>query len=124
MFGLEFFEEPHVRTGVVWLSRPKSQDIPAIPCQQQKHAPYIKFVSGTFQSWDEGYPGFWFPDVSGISCPNTYLYLFIRTENLRKLAKGQNTVSRVLFRKREITEFCGKLGDFCQKLGELALTHQ
>ena len=34
------------------------------------------------------------------------------------------TVSGVLFRKRELTEFCGKLGGFCEKLGELfALAH-
>ena len=30
--------------------------------------------------------------------------------------KRQNTVSRVLFRKTELTEFCGKLGEFCAKL--------
>ena len=34
-----------------------------------------------------------------------------------KLRNGQTTVSRVLFRKRELTEFCGKLGQFCEKLG-------
>ena len=36
---------------------------------------------------------------------------------------GRNTVSRVLFRKRELTEFCSKSGEFCEKLGELALAH-
>ena len=35
-----------------------------------------------------------------------------------------NTVSRVLFRKRELTEYCGKLGEFCEKLGDFALAHQ
>ena len=25
--------------------------------------------------------------------------------------------------KRELTEFCGKLGEFCEKLGEFALAH-
>ena len=36
------------------------------------------------------------------------------------LGNGRNTVSRVLFRRRELTEFCGKLGEFCEKLGEFA----
>ena len=40
-----------------------------------------------------------------------------------QLGHGRNTVSRVLFRKRELTEFCGKLGEFCERLGELALAH-
>ena len=40
------------------------------------------------------------------------------------LGNGQNTVSRVLFRKRELTEFYGKLGEFCKKLGEFAFTHK
>ena len=41
------------------------------------------------------------------------------------LGNGRNTVSRVvLFRKRELTEFCGKLGEFCEKLGEFASAHQ
>ena len=34
------------------------------------------------------------------------------------LGNGRNTVSRVLFRKRELTEFCGKLGEFREELGE------
>ena len=29
-----------------------------------------------------------------------------------RLGNGRNTVSRVLFRKRELAEFCGKLGEF------------
>ena len=37
------------------------------------------------------------------------------------LGNGRNAVSRVLFRKRELTEFWGKLGEFCEKLGESAL---
>ena len=40
------------------------------------------------------------------------------------LGNGRNTVSSVLFRKRELTEFCGKLGEFCEKLGEFALAHK
>ena len=36
----------------------------------------------------------------------------------------QNTVSRVLFRMRELTEFCGKRGEFCENLGEFALAHK
>ena len=39
------------------------------------------------------------------------------------IANGRNTVSRVLFRKRELTEFCGKLGEFCERLGEFAFAH-
>ena len=31
---------------------------------------------------------------------------------------------RVLLRKRELTEFCAKLGEFCEKLGEFALAHR
>ena len=30
------------------------------------------------------------------------------------LLNGRNTVSRVLFRKRELTEFCGKLAELCE----------
>ena len=37
------------------------------------------------------------------------------------LGNGRNTISRVLFGRRELTEFCGKLGEFCEKLGEFAL---
>ena len=40
------------------------------------------------------------------------------------LGNGRNTVSRVLFRRRELTEFQGKLGEFCEKLGEFALAHK
>ena len=40
------------------------------------------------------------------------------------LGNGRNTVSRVLFRRRELTELCGKLGEFCEKLGEFALAHE
>ena len=39
------------------------------------------------------------------------------------LGKGRKTVSRALLRRREITEFCGKLGEFCETLGEFALSH-
>ena len=45
-------------------------------------------------------------------------------QNGPKLGNGRNTVSRVLFRKRELTEFCGKLGELCVKLGEFALAHK
>ena len=41
-----------------------------------------------------------------------------------KLGNGRNTVSRVLFQERELTEFCGKLGEFGEKLGEFALAHK
>ena len=37
------------------------------------------------------------------------------------LGNGWITVSRVLFRKRELNELCGKLGESCEKLGEVAL---
>ena len=37
---------------------------------------------------------------------------------------GRNTVSRVLFRRRELTEFYGKLGEFGEKLGEFAFAHK
>ena len=36
----------------------------------------------------------------------------------------KNTVSRVLFRNRELTEFCSKLAEFCEKLGEFAVAHK
>ena len=39
------------------------------------------------------------------------------------IGNGRNTVSSVLFRKRELTEFCSKLGEFWEKLGEFALAH-
>ena len=42
----------------------------------------------------------------------------------RILGNERNTVSTALFRKRELTEFCGKLGEFCEKLGEFALAHK
>ena len=34
------------------------------------------------------------------------------------------TVSRLLFRNRELTEFSGKLGEFAEKLGEFASAHK
>ena len=40
------------------------------------------------------------------------------------LGNGRNTVSRVLFLRRELFEFYGKLGEFCEKLGEFALAHK
>ena len=51
------------------------------------------------------------------ACPpklwNTLKY---RIEKMRpKVGNGRNTVSRVLFRRRELTEFRGKLGEFCEK---------
>ena len=42
----------------------------------------------------------------------------------QKKGTGRNTVSRVLFRRRELTEFYGKLGEFGEKLGEFALAHK
>ena len=41
--------------------------------------------------------------------------------NKHTLGNGRNTVSRVLFRKREVT--LGKLGEFCERLGEFAFAH-
>ena len=41
-----------------------------------------------------------------------------------QVGNGRNTVSRVLFRRRELTEFCGKLGEFREKLGEFCLAHK
>ena len=41
-----------------------------------------------------------------------------------ELGNGRNTVSRVLFRRRELTEFYGKLGEFCDPHGEFALAHK
>ena len=40
------------------------------------------------------------------------------------LGNGRTTVSRVLFRKRDLTEFCSKLGEFCEKLSEFAFGTQ
>ena len=40
------------------------------------------------------------------------------------LENGRNIVSRVLSQKKKLTEFCGKLGEFHKKLGELALVHK
>ena len=47
-----------------------------------------------------------------------YHWLGNQRHTLEGLGNGRNTVSRVLFRKREFTEFWGKLGEFCTKLGE------
>ena len=41
-----------------------------------------------------------------------------------KIGNGRNTVSRVLFQKRALTEFCAKLGQFGEELGEFALAHK
>ena len=45
-----------------------------------------------------------------------------------KIGNGLNTVSRVLFggeiNSLNLTEFWGKLGEFCEKLGEFALAHK
>ena len=40
------------------------------------------------------------------------------------MGNGRNTVSRVLFRRRELTEFWGKLGEFWEKLGEFAFAYK
>ena len=51
-------------------------------------------------------------------------WFFLWTRSSRALlGNGRNTVSRVLFRRRELTEFYGKLGEFCEKLGELWCTN-
>ena len=47
-----------------------------------------------------------------------------RTKNPYYLGNGRNTVSRVLFWRRELTEFYGKLGEFGGKLGEFAFAHE
>ena len=47
-----------------------------------------------------------------------------RLSNWRFIGHGRKTVSRVLFRKRGLTEFCAKLGEFHEKLGEFAVTHK
>ena len=47
-----------------------------------------------------------------------------RVVNLTNIGNGRNTVSRVLVRRRELTEFYGKLGEFCEKLGEFAFAHK
>ena len=40
----------------------------------------------------------------------------------RNNVAAYGTLSRVLFPKRELTEFLGKkLGEFCEKLGEFAI---
>ena len=39
------------------------------------------------------------------------------------LGNGRNTVSKALFRNRQLTEFCNKLGEFCEELGEFASAH-
>ena len=53
-----------------------------------------------------------------------YFVVKIVREGLVVIGNGRNTVSRVLFRRRELTEFWGKLGEFCEKLGEFAFTHK
>ena len=47
--------------------------------------------------------------------PNVFNHVCISSGN------GRHTVSRALFQRRELTEFCGKLCEFCEKLGELAV---
>ena len=50
----------------------------------------------------------------------------------RFLGNGRNTVSRVLFREYcfgeenslSLTQFWGKLVEFCEELGEFAFTHK
>ena len=42
----------------------------------------------------------------------------------RETGNGRNTVSRALFRKRDLTEFYIKLGELCEKLGEFALVYK
>ena len=39
-------------------------------------------------------------------------YKFQCNMEASRIGIGGNTVSRVLFRKRRLTEFCSKLGDF------------
>ena len=40
------------------------------------------------------------------------------------IGNGRTTVLRIVFRKRELTEFCAKFGEFCGKLGDFALAHK
>ena len=56
--------------------------------------------------------------------PSHGISFFFWEGGLGTLGNGRNTVSRVLFRKRELTEFRGKLGEFCEKLGEFDLAHK
>ena len=58
---------------------------------------------------------------------NVFVSFFRSSENdyfVDLLANRRNTVSRALFRRKELTEFCGKLGEFCEKLGEFAFAHK
>ena len=58
---------------------------------------------------------------------NTWLNVtrvILRQTFWEQIGNGRNTVSGVLFRKRELTEFCGNLGEFHEKLGEFTLTHK
>ena len=41
-----------------------------------------------------------------------------------KLGNGRNTVSRLPFRKRELTEFCAELAEFSEELSEVAFAHK
>ena len=50
--------------------------------------------------------------------------IFLRFARTKTIGNGRNTVSRVLFQKRKLTEFCSKLGEFCKKLGEFAFAHK
>ena len=54
----------------------------------------------------------------GVFDPET---LFSRFGGILTLEMGRNGLSRVLFWKRELTEFCGELGEFGEKLGDFAL---
>ena len=61
----------------------------------------------------------------GIKCPEMAIKMVPCWGSKRVfLGNGRNTVSRVLFRRRELTVFWGKLGEFCEKLGEFALAHK
>ena len=61
-------------------------------------------------------------NVSAEKCH--WLYFVVVAESLRIIGNGRNTVPRVLFQKRELTEFCSKISEFCEKLGEFALAGQ
>ena len=59
------------------------------------------------------------------TCLNSPLFASLSVHGLHFTACVlSNTVSRVLFRERELTEFCGKLGEFPVKLGEFSLAHK
>ena len=75
-----------------------------------------------FLEWQDGVQIAWFSCYFNGFLTRSSFKIFLCSWGF--LGHGRNTVSRVLFRKGELTDFYGKLAEFCDKLCKFAPTHK